>query len=74
MYGWLWAAWGLAFFLIEIPAWLDGHPGGTLSEYVWALFSVRGKGRFWVVRRAILAIALVMLAFHFAHGGGWFFF
>ena len=71
MYGWLWLLWIAAFFAIEIPAWKDGVPGGTLSEYVWSLFSTRGKGRLWWVRRAALALGLSMLAYHFLNGGGW---
>lgn len=68
----LWLLWAAAFFCIEIPAWLDGKPGGTLSEYVWTLFGVRGKPRFWRVRRAVLLLALGMLGYHFLAGGGWF--
>lgn len=70
-YTWLWLAWAFAFFAIELPAWLDGKPGGTLSEHIWTSFSVRGKGRFWRVRRGLLALALTMLLYHFLAGGGW---
>lgn len=70
-YDWLWVAWFIAFFAIELPAFLDGVPGGTLSENIWRIFSVRGKGRFWRFRRAILLLALGMLFYHFAAGGGW---
>lgn len=71
MYGWLWALWLAAFFAIELPAWLDDTPGGTLSEYVWETFGFRGKPRFWRLRRAIGALGLVMLLSHFINGGGW---
>lgn len=67
----LWCLWGAAFFAIEIPAWLDHRDGGTLSEYVWTIFGIRGRPRFWRLRRAALALLLALLGYHFLAGGGW---
>ena len=70
-YDWLWLAFLLAFFAIEIPAWRDRKPGGTLSELLWGLFAIRCKPRFWRLRRATLALLLMMLTYHLLAGGGW---
>ncbi len=70
-YGLLWILWVVAFFAIEIPAWKDGRPGGTLSEYIWSIFAIRVKGPGWVMRRTVLLIALGSLGYHFMAGGGW---
>lgn len=67
----LWLLWGIAFFAIELPAFLNDRKGDTLSEQVWMLFSVRGKGTLWRVRRGLLALALMVLSYHFLAGGGW---
>jgi hypothetical protein len=71
-YGLLWVLWIIAFFAIEIPAWRDNHEGGTLSEYIWAIFSVRTKGPGWLWRRLTLLTALGALFYHFTSANGWF--
>jgi hypothetical protein len=71
--GWevAWLAFAAVFLAIEIPAWLDRKPGGTLSELVWGIFAIRSKPRFWRLRRATLALLLAMLTYHLLAGGGW---
>jgi hypothetical protein len=68
---WLWIFWLAMFAAIEGAALIHREPGGTFSEHIWAWFSVRDKAAGWRVRRLILAVALVLLMFHFLSGGGW---
>lgn len=71
MSGWTvaWLLWGSAFFAIEIPAILDRKPGGTLSENVWAWFSIKNKSTGWRARRLVLLAFLAWLSLHFLTGG-----
>jgi hypothetical protein len=64
---WLWIAWGVAFFAIEIPAWLRSRTG-TLSDTIrgWA----RVRGGQWTWRRWALLAFLVWLLGHLAFGWG----
>ena len=71
---WMWLFWIAAFFAIEMPAVWNKTPNDTLSEHIWSWFSVKDKGKWWRIRRLVLAIALVVLMFHFLAGGGWFIF
>jgi hypothetical protein len=73
MSGWTWAwlFWGAMFFAIEMPAVFNKTKGDTLSEHIWHWFSIRDKGKWWRVRRAVLAFALAILTYHFLAGGGW---
>jgi len=73
-WSWLWVFWIAMFFAIEMPAVLNRTKGDTLSEHIWAVFSVRDKAKWWRIRRAILALALVVLMYHFMAGGGWYIF
>lgn len=67
-YSGLWAIWILLFFAIEGPAIVDKRPGDTLTEHVRWVFSLRGKGKGWLARRAVWFLFLGWLASHF--GGG----
>lgn len=64
-----WILWALAFVLIEGPAICNRREGDTLSEHIWALASVREKGRGWRWRRLALLAALAWLGVHLLTGG-----
>ena len=66
---WAWAAWVLAFCVIEARAIRDRRPGGTLSELLWELCSVQEKHKGWRWRRIALLGALAWLAAHLISGG-----
>lgn len=70
-YTWLWVFWMAMFFVIEMPAVFNKDKNDTLSEHIWLWFSIRDKAPWWRVRRAVLALALVVLMYHFLAGGGW---
>ncbi len=74
-WGWLWVAWLLVFVAIEAAALINKDRGDTLSEHVWAWFSLKGnkgKLKWWqaLLRFAFLAF-WVWLTLHFLTGG-WF--
>lgn len=69
----LWILWFVAFLAIELPAaWesYHGHPGGTLSEHVWAWLAI-GQPRTGLVhlRRFVFVAGFAVLAVHFFTGG-----
>lgn len=64
-----WLLWIAAFIGLEGAALKRKAPGDTLSEYVWAFFSVTGKGRAWQARRFALLAGVTWLAAHFLTGG-----
>jgi hypothetical protein len=68
-YTWGWIAWVLAFFALEVPAVRDRRPGGTLSELVWELCSIREKHVGWRWRRIGLLCLLGWLTVHLLTGG-----
>jgi hypothetical protein len=64
-----WILWIIAFLIIEIIAVVRKAPNDTLSEKVWAFFSVKDKSKWWRLRRALLAGFLIWLFLHFLSGG-----
>ena len=52
-----WIKWLLDFLMEEIPAAVDGKPGGTLSEWIWDTFNSNFK-------RIILFLFLASLTAH----------
>lgn len=68
-WSYLWLAWLLAFCVIEGIAIFDSQRGNTLSENVWAWFSIKGKGRAWRFRRFVLLSFMAWLTVHFVSGG-----
>lgn len=73
IYTLLWLLWLLAFLAIEIPAAVAsyrGHPGGTLSEHIWAFIGI-GQPLTWQVhlrRVAFLAFAAWLIVHLFFNG------
>lgn len=65
----LWLVWLAMFIAIEGQAFLYRVQGGTLSEHVWAWFSIKGKGAWWRARRFVLLAFLAWLTVHFLTGG-----
>lgn len=65
----LWILWLLAFLVIEGAALANKRCGDTLSEHVWAWFSVKGKGWGWRIRRVLLLGFMGWLLVHFMTGG-----
>lgn len=65
-----WLGMGLWFAIEEFLA-LRYHRGQgmTLSEHVWAWFSVNHEGRFWRLRRILLIAGMSVLSIHFIFGG-----
>lgn len=61
---WLWIAWIVAFFALEVPALLNKREGDTLSEHLWRWFSINEQGHFWRLRRFALLAILAWLAAH----------
>jgi hypothetical protein len=54
------------FLVVELVRALDGKIGGTLSEWVWAIFAIDLKPRrFAFLRRASLSAFLFALTLHF---------
>lgn len=67
---WYWIAWiVLGFGVPEFYAIFRGEYQNTLSDNTWAWFSIRGKGRFWRLRRFALASFLFWLSLHLLTGG-----
>ncbi len=64
-----WILWILAFGVIEGKALMNKQAGDTLSEHVWAWFSVADKGKAWRIRRVVLLGFLSWLLVHFMGGG-----
>lgn len=64
----MWVIWLLVFVAIEFYAIGREKKGDTLSEHVWRWFSVRGQGKFWLLRRMALGAFLGWLLFHFMTG------
>lgn len=64
---WYWALWAIPLFLIpELLKATDKKPGGTLSEWVWAIFAIDlAPRRFAFLRRATLGAFLAALGLHF---------
>ena len=62
--------WGAMFVAVEGKALLDKDRGDTLSEHLWAIFSIRDKSSGWLQRRAVLAGALTWLVAHLLFGWG----
>jgi succinate dehydrogenase/fumarate reductase cytochrome b subunit len=56
-----WVKWILDFLVEEVPAAVDGKPGGTLSEWVWNLFNSR-------LKKLILLLFLLSLTAHLVFG------
>jgi len=67
-YEWAWAVWALMFVVVEGLALHDRRRGGTLSEAVWFVFSIKAKGRAWQFRRFVLVAFLAWLSMHFLTG------
>lgn len=67
VYAWLWIAWIVVFFVIELSALITGHPERTLSEFVWRLEGLHGA---WSFARFFIAVGCAWLTFHFTFG--WF--
>jgi hypothetical protein len=63
-----WFLWLAMFLLVEIPAAVLKN-GATLSENVWAWFSIKERRRLWLARRLVLATFLGVLGAHFLTGG-----
>lgn len=68
-YTWAWIAWLVYFCVVEGIAIVDKKDGDTLSEYVWAWFSIKGKGKHWRWRRIALLGFMAWLLVHFLTGG-----
>ncbi len=73
MDGWsvAWLVWGGLFLLVEGLALVKSrNDEGTLSETIWRWFGVRSHH--WtpwvIVRRIVLAAALIVLSLHLALG------
>lgn len=64
---WYWLLWAAPLFLVvELIRALDKRPGGTLSEWVWAIFAIDLKPRrFAFLRRFAFSAFWVALGFHF---------
>ena len=65
----LWGLWLVMFTVIEVPALLDDEKGDTFSEHIWNWFAVKGKPKWWRLRRFALLSAVAWLALHFLTGG-----
>lgn len=65
-----WLAWLAVFIAVEVPAAIRKR-GGTLSENTWDWFSVKEHKRFWLPRRCILGVFMVVLTAHFLTGGAY---
>lgn len=63
-YTWLWIVWLVQFGAIEGAALIDKHPGDTLSEHVWDVFTIRDKPTGWIWRRGSLLLFLGWLVAH----------
>ena len=63
-----WIVWGGMFLAIEGAAVFNKRKSDTLSEHVWAWFSIKSKGRGWLYRRAALGGFLAWLTIHFMTG------
>ena len=64
-----WLSWLAVFLVVEGIALCNKAEGDTLSEHVWAWFSIKDKGNKWRLRRFILLAFLAWLAVHFLTGG-----
>jgi hypothetical protein len=64
-----WVAWIAAFLTIEVLALKNSAPGDTLSEHVWAVFSIKEKGNWWRARRFSLLAFMAWLVVHILTGG-----
>jgi hypothetical protein len=69
MFTTLWVIWLALFVVIEGAAIFNKDKGDTLSEHVWAWFSIKGKGKGWRSRRFVLLAFLAWLTLHFLTGG-----
>jgi hypothetical protein len=65
----LWLVWLMMAAAIEGVALFNKARGDTLSEHVWKWFSIRDKGRGWLIRRSALAAFMIWLTLHFLIGG-----
>jgi hypothetical protein len=65
---WAWLFWIAMFFAIETPALFNKDTGDTLSEHVRKWFSTMDKQKWWLIRRAVLAVFLLWLVIHFFTG------
>jgi len=65
-----WLLWFAYFIVVEGDALLRHYgEGDTLSELVWAWFSMRNYGTLWRLRRFILLSFMAWLSAHFLTGG-----
>ena len=70
-YDYLWVAWILLFFAIELPAiYYEKRygSGATLTAHVRRWFSTRDRSKGWRQRRLALAVLLLWLPLHFYAG------
>ena len=64
-----WILWIAYFLIVEFDALLTGNIPGTLSEHVWAWFSMKGYGPLWRLRRFLLLAFMAWLSAHFLTAG-----
>ena len=64
-YTMLWVLWIIGFVVIEGQALINRKEGATLSCHVWEWFSVRRKGKWWLLRRMFLVVFMAALTAHF---------
>jgi type II secretory pathway component PulL len=64
-----WIFWIAYFLVVEFDALLHNDAAGTLSDHIWAWFSMRGYGNYWRLRRFILLAFLAWLAAHILTAG-----
>ncbi len=64
-----WYFWFAYFIVVELDALLTKNYEGTLSDRVWAWFSMQGYGKLWRLRRFILLAFMAWLSAHFLTGG-----
>jgi hypothetical protein len=60
-----WIIWIALFFVIEGIALADKKKGDTLTEHFRKWFSLKHKGKGWLLRRGVLAAGLLWLGYHF---------
>lgn len=64
-----WVLWILYFLVVEFEALLSHKPEGTLSDHIWAWFSMCEYGKLWQLRRLILLSFIAWLSAHLLTGG-----
>ena len=64
-----WCVWLVYFIAVETAAVIRKAPNDTLSEHVWAWFSIKNKKSGWRWRRIALLGFMSWLTMHFLTGG-----